>query len=83
MRLSDYKGQAIPGALYAKVVGMATAVATDFSLRFTSMSPEIETFFRSILHGSQRTPSAETLPITIAESSGGDAEPLLVQDSPN
>jgi adenylate cyclase len=83
MRLLDYQGRAIPGALYAKVVGMVTGTATDFALRFTSMSPEIEAFFRNILHGFQKKPAAESPSIAIANSSGGGAEPLPVQNSPN
>ncbi|HEX2481054.1 MAG TPA: PAS domain-containing protein, partial [Methylomirabilota bacterium] len=39
-------GKEIPGALYAKVVGAVSGSSTCFSVRFTSMSPEIGTFLR-------------------------------------
>ncbi len=40
------EGQRIPGALYVKVVGTVPGSGTDFSVRFTSMSPEIGSFLR-------------------------------------
>jgi hypothetical protein len=47
MQFFGTEGQDIVGALYAKVVG---TVGTEvFSVRFTSSSPEIETFLRGLL----------------------------------
>jgi adenylate cyclase len=45
----DTKGQDIPGALYAKVVGTVEGTSTDFSIHFTSSSPEIKAFLRARL----------------------------------
>ncbi len=42
-------GEEIPGTLYAKVVEVLPERSTDFSVRFTSMSPQIETFLYSLL----------------------------------
>jgi adenylate cyclase len=39
-------GQQIPGSLYGKVMGTAPGTSTDFSVRFTSIPPEIEAFLR-------------------------------------
>jgi PAS domain S-box-containing protein len=47
MRFADAEGTAIPGALYGKVVGEVPGSGTDFSVRFTSMSPEVRTFLRA------------------------------------
>ena len=44
MYLIGTEGQEIPGALYGKVVGRVPGSSTGFSIRFTSMSPEIRTF---------------------------------------
>jgi hypothetical protein len=46
MNLIDPDGKEIPGALYAKVVGTVPGSSTDFSVRFTSMSPEIGAYLR-------------------------------------
>jgi PAS domain S-box-containing protein len=46
MHLIGAEGREIPGALYGKVVGAVPGSSTDFSVRFTSVSPEIETFLR-------------------------------------
>jgi adenylate cyclase len=40
-------GQEISGSLYGKVVGTVLGSSTDFSVRFTSISPEIESFLRA------------------------------------
>lgn len=62
--LSDLKmqfvgtdGQDVPGALYAKVVGADPANVGQSSVRFTSSSPEIETFLCELLANSGRPPS--------------------------
>jgi adenylate cyclase len=46
MYLVGADGQQIPGSLYAKVMGTAPGTSTDFSVRFTSVPPEIEAFLR-------------------------------------
>jgi len=46
MHLVDPDGQAIPGALYAKVIGAQRGDSEGSLIRFTSSSPEIETFLR-------------------------------------
>ncbi len=57
IHLDGNEGQDIPGALYAKVVGTAPG-STALSIRFTSSSPEIETFLRVLL-----SPVAEADPV--------------------
>jgi hypothetical protein len=59
--LSDIKmqfvgtdGQNVPGVLYAKVVGTDPGNGGQSSVRFTSSSPETETFLRELLAGSLR-----------------------------
>jgi hypothetical protein len=54
--LSDVKiqfvgedGKDVPGALYAKVVGVDPRNSDGFSVRFTSSSPEIDAFLRKLL----------------------------------
>jgi hypothetical protein len=53
--LSDLKlqlaanGKDVPGALYAKVVGVDPGSTDGFSIRFTSSSPEIEAFLGKLL----------------------------------
>jgi len=42
-------GQDIPGSLYAKVLGADPGSSEVSSIRFTSSSPEIETFLRGLL----------------------------------
>jgi hypothetical protein len=49
MHLICSTGEEIPGTLYAKVVEVLPERSTDFSVRFTSMSPQIETFLHSLL----------------------------------
>jgi len=49
MHLIGSTGEEIPGTLYAKVVEVLPERSTDFSVRFTSMSPQIETFLHSLL----------------------------------
>jgi hypothetical protein len=46
MHLVDPDGQAIPGALYAKVIRAQRGDSEGSLIRFTSSSPEIETFLR-------------------------------------
>jgi adenylate cyclase len=48
MHLVDKNNQKIPGSLYGKVVGLTVGGSgTDFTIRFTSISPEIESFLRA------------------------------------
>ena len=64
--LSDLKmqfvvdGQDLAGSLYAKVVGTVVGDATTFLVRFTSCSPEIETFLRDLLSA-----TAQSVPASI------------------
>jgi hypothetical protein len=39
-------GREIPGSLYAKVIDAVAGSGNAFSLRFTSVSPEIESFLQ-------------------------------------
>jgi PAS domain S-box-containing protein len=55
MRLIGPEGQETLGTLYAKVVGETAGSGMDFSLRFTSISPEAETLFRVVLSPPART----------------------------
>ncbi|MHC4089014.1 MAG: response regulator [Planctomycetota bacterium] len=50
--LTDKSGADLPGDLYAKVVGHPTERATGFTVRFTSLAPEVRTFVQELL-GSQ------------------------------
>jgi hypothetical protein len=47
MHLIGKDGQDIHGSLYGKVVGTVPGSKARFSVRFTSVSPEIETFLRA------------------------------------
>ena len=47
MQLIGLNGEEIPGDVYGKVVGTPTDNRTCFSIRFTSISPEVAAF----LHG--------------------------------
>jgi len=49
MHLIGSNGEEIPGALYGKVVGTPPESPTTFSVRFTSMPPEVETFLHRLL----------------------------------
>ncbi|MFQ5684615.1 MAG: adenylate/guanylate cyclase domain-containing protein [Candidatus Binatia bacterium] len=49
MHLIAGNGEEIPGVLYGKVVEKLSESSTDFSVRFTSMPPEVETFLRDLL----------------------------------
>jgi adenylate cyclase len=49
MHLMGKDGQRIPGTLYAKVLGPAPGEGARYSVRFTSVSPEIEAFIRAHL----------------------------------
>jgi PAS domain S-box-containing protein len=47
MHLMGRDGQRIPGTLYAKVLGPAPGEGARYSVRFTSVSPDIEAFIRT------------------------------------
>jgi adenylate cyclase len=49
MHLLDTEGREVPGAVYGKVVGTVPVSKMLFSIRFTSVSPEIETLLRGLL----------------------------------
>jgi hypothetical protein len=54
MHIFDAKGGELPGAAYAKVLEAAARADAATALSFTSLSPEIEQFFRGLLgQGSQ------------------------------
>jgi hypothetical protein len=53
MRLIGSEGIEIPGTLYAKVLDVVPGSDNGFSIRFTSVSPEIETLFRVLLSPGQ------------------------------
>ena len=72
MHIIDTDGQEIPGTLYGKVVGTIPGSSTGFSVRFTSMSPEIETFLRGLL----KKPDGKTLPTSSSASSSGSTAEL-------
>jgi adenylate cyclase len=48
MRLLGKDGKELPGTLYGKVLGLAAGNGKDFSIRFTSISPEIENLLRDL-----------------------------------
>jgi PAS domain S-box-containing protein len=52
LQLAAGDGKDVPGALYAKVVGVDPGSTEGFSIRFTSSSPEIETFLRKLVANS-------------------------------
>ena len=48
MRLIGSGGKEIPGTLYGKVTGAVPGSSSGFAIRFTSVSPEIETLLRGL-----------------------------------
>jgi PAS domain S-box-containing protein len=58
MHLIGAEGQEMPGALYGKVVGTVPGSSTAFSVRFTSVPPEIETLLRGLTTSSARAEEA-------------------------
>jgi adenylate cyclase len=56
IRLAGNEGETIPGALYGKVMGVVPGADTDVSICFTSVPPEIDSFFRTLL---TQAPTAE------------------------
>jgi adenylate cyclase len=56
MRLLGKDGNELPGTLYGKVLGATSGNGKDFSIRFTSVSPEIETLIRAKLSSRKTDP---------------------------
>jgi adenylate cyclase len=46
MHLIGSDGEQLPGSLYGKVLGSVSGTSTGIAIRFTSVSPEIDTFLR-------------------------------------
>ena len=53
MHIIDADGHEIAGALYGKVIEAIPGGRMKFSIRFTSMSPEVATFLRGLLEKSR------------------------------
>ena len=51
MHLIGSDGTQIAGSLYAKVLGPLSGTTTGVTIRFTSISPEIDAFFRTLVSG--------------------------------
>ena len=51
MHLIGSDGTQIAGSLYAKVLGPLSGTTTGVTIRFTSISPEIDAFLRTLVSG--------------------------------
>jgi hypothetical protein len=49
MHVIGAQSHELPGALYGKVIETAAAAGAGVSIRFTSMAPEVEAYFRGLL----------------------------------
>jgi adenylate cyclase len=49
IRLDSGEAEREQGTLYGKIMGLVPGTETDFSICFTSIPPEIDSFFRSLL----------------------------------
>jgi adenylate cyclase len=49
IQLMSHLGEELPGDLYAKVLGAGTAAAPGFVVHFTSIPPQVATFFERLL----------------------------------
>jgi len=49
MHLVGRDGTQVAGSLYAKVLGPVSGTSTGVSIRFTSISPEIDAFLRPLI----------------------------------
>jgi hypothetical protein len=49
MQLVGFNGEPIPGDLYAKVMGPQAQHFRGFTVRFTFIPPEVETFLQDLL----------------------------------
>jgi hypothetical protein len=85
MHVIGKKGHELPGALYAKVLETASGDKPAVSIRFTSMGPEIEAYFRGLLpaHDEVAQPVYRTLAGT-PEQPRAEAEvsPTSTADAP-
>jgi adenylate cyclase len=64
----------LPGAVYGKVIETAAAAGANVSIRFTSMAPEIEAYFRGLLPA--RPEAAPSVPRAAPSLSGmGGSKP--------
>src|SRR5262245_23201146 len=52
LQLMSNSGEELPGDLYAKVMGARTAEALGFAVHFTSIPPQVATFFERLLAAS-------------------------------
>jgi hypothetical protein len=48
MHFVDSSGEQLPGTLYGKVLGLLRGTSTGVSIRFTSVSPEIDALLRKL-----------------------------------
>jgi hypothetical protein len=71
MRLLGKNGNELPGTLYGKVLGAGAGNGKDFSIRFTSVSPEIDALLRGL---TATSPGAEA-----AASSTKDSPQAMVK----
>jgi hypothetical protein len=51
IRLTNFDGKPIPGHLYGKVIRQFSEEPRGFAVHFTSMGPEVSTFFQRLLAG--------------------------------
>ena len=49
IRLDGIEGEGVPGTIYGKIIGVLPGTGTEFSICFTSIPPDIDSFFRSLL----------------------------------
>jgi len=75
MRLIGAAGHEIPGDLYGKVVGTVSGSNAGFSVRFTSVPPEIQTFLRGLL----TMPGEKTAPTQSSRKADGSTSELPIQ----
>jgi adenylate cyclase len=68
IQLMSNHGEALPGDLYAKVMGALTEDASGFTVHFTSIPPQVATFFERLLAASSpaHEPSVGTTPASAA-----------------
>ena len=55
LQLMSSNGEELPGDLYAKVMGARMQDAPGFAVHFTSIPPQVATFFERLLAASSRT----------------------------
>jgi len=67
MRLIGREGEDMPGTLYGKVLGAVPGSSTQVAIRFTSVSPEIETILNAL---AASAPSGAEVKVTPGAASG-------------